>query len=121
MPIKPPSKTFPANPAAPVPATLVLTGTVWGTNPGFENITVNSSLRLNCNVQGVVHAWPREVRASAPGGSDKIWTWSVVPRVTVAQAPQSAGKVRLTKTHIAVRMANAPLTGLPEKDNLCRI
>jgi hypothetical protein len=46
------------------------TGTLTGTKPAKVKVTVKSPEIGTVSVQGVRQAWPSEVRASAPGGSE---------------------------------------------------
>jgi hypothetical protein len=88
MPIKPPAKTLPANPAAPVPGISLVRGMICGSYPSLLIVTVMSALRFACTTHGVTQAVGisrPDISAVAPAGVVEIEMFSVVPRVTDAQ------------------------------------
>src|SRR3712207_6616322 len=97
MPMTPPIRTLPAKPATPDPATRVWTITSWLSYPSFEKVATNSALRFTSRVQGVVgQVRPVDVRMAAGGCESKV-ICSVVPRVTVAQAPNDKLPARMAR------------------------
>ena len=88
MPIRPPARMLPANPAAPEPGISFVRGMICGSYPSLLIVTMISALRFARTTQGVTQAVgisSPEISAVAPAGVVAIEMFSVVPRVTDAQ------------------------------------
>src|SRR5450756_3119820 len=93
MPINPPARRLPANPAAPVPGTSLVSGITCGSYPSLLMATVMSAFRLAWTTQGVTQAVgisSPDISAVAPAGVVAIEMFSVVHRTTDAQPTQGS-------------------------------